>query len=768
VNRDRAPAAGARPAVRAYRTLAVATTRVQLWMAQGLPAAASPLQARVGALAGAAAVLWMFLVASWGVDAPFGDGHFASTAAIGVAADIMWRQHVIFPQIYYLESFPAGVAYYMHHPLGDFWVAAIFLKVFGAHNWVLRLPAILNSTLTTLFLYRFGRAAWGPLPGAVCAWAFAALPISLGFSAFLALEGPVICGLVVASWGYVRFTQTERTPYALASLLGFVYALNHDWAAYIWGAVFLSWLFLRAFILPRQAFGRFDARALGRYWALMVGAALLSLAVMFALLIETGKLSELMSMYSVRSSGSAMPLSAVLQARHVWIELMFPGLAIFLGKLALPVVMARFAIRQRDAELLPFVMFVTAIVQYLHFKQGADVHIFWPQYFAPYFGMAMGALAATLQDGLARLAPRLPAGGARILGRNSAWIGPALVALPVVFVLKDGASMIRLAQESGGRFNSPLIRTDIDRVDALRWWLPKLTPKETVAFHPGVEPVHWSLSWEMRPHPLLKQGLGDRNSRPRAFSLDSRYLPGSELRLATRTFHVEAVGPFWMIDRAAPPRPLDGYSFDEREPGPLEWMVHGGWEPMRKVRPDPFVTWEWRTVTGQPATRPTETPTTPDQLRIAHNAALAAGDTAAAGRFRAELERGLDSRPTADFDDGTRLIGVANRRGAARALDIYFLTGSKPRGRLRFAVHAKVDKPPRWSTLAWDKDVIDVDQRPVVPTDLWQPGHIYVVRAPYRKRPGTERFYGAFASIDGTRAPVRVGRVGPLDLATVD
>ena len=57
------------------------------------------------------------------------------------------------------------------------------------------------------------------------------------------------------------------------------------------------------------------------------------------------------------------------------------------------------------------------------------------------------------------------------------------------------------------------------------------------------------------------------------------------------------------MDRAAPPAPLDGFSFAEHDPGLFESFWHGATEPIRRVVPDPWVTWEWRTLLGQPATR---------------------------------------------------------------------------------------------------------------------------------------------------------------------
>ena len=188
-------------------------------------------------------------------------------------------------------------------------------------------------------------------------------------------------------------------------------------------------------------------------------------------------------------------------------------------------------------------------------------------------------------------------------------------------------------------------------------------------------------------------------SLPRYYTLDSRFATAAELRQAATSFHVQAVGWSWFIDRAAPAAPLDGYSFEEREPGPLEWYFTDNTEVHRTVRPDPWVTWEWRTLLGQGASAPTGTPTSRDQLRIQHNVAVAAGDAAGAARWGAELARRFNIHPTARFDDGTELLGGFHSRGAERVVTLYFLAGPGGKGRSTFAVSAKVERGPRLSTL---------------------------------------------------------------------
>ena len=122
-------------------------------------------------LAGAA-VFTVFLVGFWGLGGIFPDGHFASQANAGVIGLNMWRYHTFYAYWPFLEQAPPLREAYMHHPMGLFWDAALALKIFGVHDWALRLPAVAIVTLTAFFIYRTGRAIWGPLEGALAAVAF--------------------------------------------------------------------------------------------------------------------------------------------------------------------------------------------------------------------------------------------------------------------------------------------------------------------------------------------------------------------------------------------------------------------------------------------------------------------------------------------------------------------------------------------------------------------------------------------------------------------
>jgi hypothetical protein len=478
---------------------------------------------------------------------------------------------------------------------------------------------------------------------------------------------------------------------------------------------------------------------MGRWWGGMVATGVVTLAITVGMMVHADRVIDVFSTYGVRSAGHDMPLRQVLQLRHVRIELMFTALGIALGKLAVPIMLGRFLIRRAELELLPLFILIMSVVQYVHFKQGADIHIFWPHPFALYFALAAGALAATLRDGCRWLADRIPGRLPRFLRTplGAAVVGAVAVGLPLSLVARDGLSLVRLSRESGGRFMEVNLPSEVDQAVALRWFLTNEAPAERIAFH-GSVPKHWNLSWEIGPRQAaFQQPIAVPT--PRLYVLDARLTPEAELRDAARRYHVRAVGWLWMIDRAAPPAPLDGYSFAEHDPGWFESLWHGATEPGRRVVADPWVTWEWRTLLDQPAVAPTTPPATLDQIRIAHNIAVTNKDQASAARLRRELVSRLDLRVTANWNPALELLGVDHRRGAARSFTPYVQVGTEPKC-AKLAIRAQVTKRRFLSTLPVDPEIHDIAPLPPIRCELWRPGHIYSAPTVYRQRAGREQF----------------------------
>lgn len=714
----------------------------------GLPPAPAAHE-RAGRLLGIISIAWIVLVGCWGVGGLFPDGHFASSAAIGTAAANMWRLHIIYPIPTILDRPPVPSDYYMHHPMGLFWVAAVFIKIFGEANWVVRLPAILIVGLTPFFLYRTARALYGPLEAGLAALAYAALPITMAYANYVDLEGPVTLGAVVATWGYVRTVQTSRARYAWPCALGTAYALISDWEGGIWLGALLGLAFVWAYGLPRRR-ETIDYRVFGRAWAMMFMAGLVALGVSVVFVLSSGKLGDLMGSYGVRTTGNQAPLSAVLEQRHVRIELMFTPIAIALGKLALLVILARFAVTRDHLDLVPLPILLMATLFYVLFKNGADTHIFWPRPFTGYLPLGIAAMVASLRQGGGWLVQCLTDRGARLPispARARAilpWLATALLGLPLLLVWRDGASLLRLGRESGGRFMEANLESAVDEVEALRWFLARYPETERLGFHVPLY-IPWSVQWEARPHGL--QGNQPHIANPplvrRLLMVNTRVARPAELKELAAKYHVDAVENFWFVDRAKPASPLDGFDLREREPGPLEWFFKGGVEPMRSIVPDPFVTWELRTTMGQAVTPPTVEPVGLEQVRVAHNIAVAGGRAPDQAKLRARLMAMVNVPVKATYDNGTKLVGAVHHRGAERSLTLLFEAG-KFGVQTKFAVWSTVTGRAFLSTLPVDPAKLDLALQPNIPTPLWVPGHIYAVKVVYHQRAGHERLTGEF------------------------
>ena len=330
--------------------------------ARGLPLA-DPRVERVARVVAALASLWFFAAAAWELAGPFAAGHFASSASVGIGGENIFHWGILGPVLEYTLTKPTTALYYCHHPWGIYWTTALLVKVFGHHDFVCRLAPVLFSAATPPLLYAIGRAIWGPVAGALSAASFAVLPIALAFANFNAFEVPTIFGVLLCTWGYVRLSQTWKRRFLVASLVGAFWAVNSDWPGFMFLGVVLAFMLPRGLLLRRFWYAPVDARRFAQWWAI---AAAIAVAVLLFYIYEfshANQLTAFLTQGQVRSSGSAEPLDKVLESRAYWIDVSFTPLAIFLGKLALPLLVLRLVFLRRDLEIFPLAILVMATVQ---------------------------------------------------------------------------------------------------------------------------------------------------------------------------------------------------------------------------------------------------------------------------------------------------------------------------------------------------------------------------------------------------------------------
>ncbi|MGO9833354.1 MAG: ArnT family glycosyltransferase [Polyangiaceae bacterium] len=724
---------------------------------------------RVAAWVAAAASVWFAFAAAWGLFASVNKGHNGSgSSGTLLMAEVILRWHTLYPSwALYGLTHPTPADYYTHHPFGVFYLAVPFLAVIGHHDCLVRLPAVLMSAATPPLLYGTMRERWGAVGAAATACGFTVVPLALGYANFHSLEVMTLFGWVLFFFGQTRYLATKQGRYLAASLAGVVFATSADWPGYVAIGALLGWGLFRAFVLPRRLTPPFDQARYARWWALSTGTAIFTFLLWMGLFYHADRIVEWVQ--SAFSRGAGTPpehLSVVLASRQPWIEYSFTPLAIRVGKVALPISVLRAAALRRDEEFYGIAVLFGAVVQYLGFPGGADVHIFWPHHFALYFAFALGALVTTLGSVV-----RFVGNKVRLRGMATAGAVASLAATLLICaaIIPDGWRGLRLFRATGGRYDdrgSPIYSgTDTIWVTE-RFIRPEMLPGMHVDAHPSVQ-WWWEDIWAAKALGVEVNAppreLGPVNvSHPFFIARPSR-MSADELLQISKAAHVRVYGNVWLVDERKAAAPIDAYRVDERDPNPIQWVLYGDADPIRSTTatPDPFLTWEWRTHLGVRSKAPTIAPRTLDELRIAHNAAVEEGNAAAAELYQARIEGQIDRNVTARYNDGTRIVGVRVGGGSRGKLEVWFLAGDQPRGDAVFTLHSTVDRAEPLSLVPASPVVREMSWDVPLPPKLWRKGFLYVTETLLLHRTGYERYTGSWVSRDAQAPPRRVD--GPAE-----
>ena len=712
--------------------------------ADGLPIA-SDREERVARGIAWIATIFFALVATWEIGGPLLAGHYASSASMGIIAENMWRWRILGPVWEYTATAPGPSAYYCHHPWGIFWTTAILFKLFGRHDFVCRLAPVLLSTATPPLLFAIGRAAWRPIAGAAAALSFVTLPIALSFAAFNALEVPVMAWTLLGLYGLVRFVHTGRRKHAVIAFVGLTCSMHADWPSFVLVAEILAFGLIRLYF-ARRAFGPVNDRRYAALWIALTISAIGTGVLYLVLFARSGKINDLFGSYNLRAGGNAAPLSAVLASRRYWIELTFTPIAVVLGKIAAVVCAIRLFAARREIEAIPLFYLGMAVFQYVVFKQGADIHVFWPHTFAAYFGLAMGALVATVAsvaEVLRRDRPSLFGVRAELLPIASL----GLFVVPLAFVLRDALPALVYARGTGGRFNErgALIDSDGATTAFLRWLDERIPRDQKVDLHEGLKPT-WAQVWALGGRVVGVNAPFPKTADPVSapYLVDTRFLLDEQQADLASKFRITAVGSFWQVDRTSP-GPIEAFAIRESEPSLLRFYFVSGTEPERTIVPDPWLTWELRAHFGEPADPPTAEPVTFEDRRVQHNLAVASGDAARATELAKQIESTF-SPVHVRFDDGAELLGARFQDGARPEL-ILLLRAAGPTAKdVQLTVKSKVTARALLSTTMMDPVEREVGLPLPIAPERWKKGFLYSDHVPIRKRPGREVFTASFWS----------------------
>ena len=735
------------------------------------PASASDRVARFVVIAASG---WFAFTAFWGVLGIPGGGHLGAGSAGNVmAAEQIVRWHILYPAWdWYLSTPPAKIAYICHHPFGQYYVPAVFLWLFGHRDFVVHLPAAMMSACVPPMLYGIAKEKWGRTAGAVAAASYVVVPVAVGFSNFLNLETFCIFGSILFFWGHTRHMVTGRRRHLIASLVGLLFACSGDWAGYLLVSPTIIWCFFRGFVLPARLTPRFRFGPYAKWWGLSVGIVAGTLLYWLGLFAKAEQIGDWVISAMGRASTDGAKLKDVLAARKYWIDFSFTPLAIKLGKWAVPVCLLRLFVTRRDEESYSLSLLFGATVQYVVFRQGADIHIFWSIYFAPYFALALAQMVHTAGAVVGWIVGRFAPMRRRA---TVAWVALGLGLLPVLAMTRDGVASLWVWRRTGGRYDDSgtLIRSHLDLLAVIDQVVNPQVVRGTPIDANGSSQWGWEHQWK---YAAVSNDIGLPTSSSRVAATHPFWVGrGSGMmadiqRKVVAAGHVRVYGDTWLVDQREPVGPIDVYAVDEREPNLLEWLFIEGTEPRRKVGllPDPWLTWEYRKHLGQEAFEPTALPITIDQMRIAHNIAVDHGDSDAAERWREKIEGQLDRTNEQRFDSWVRLIGVRMIDGVQPRIEAWFEVTAPPSGDAMFEVKSSIEARASFSLIPPDMTDRDMAFPPSIPTKLWKVGYFYRTETVMNHRIGRERYAGHWSTRDGSPVPRRPDKHPDTTLAIVE
>jgi len=403
-------------------------------------------------------------------------------------------------------------------------------------------------------------------------------------------------------------------------------------------------------------------------------------------------------------------------------------------------------------EFVPLAWIFAATFQYLIFKQAADVHIFWPQYYGPSAALGFGAITATLLAGRQQVQQSLPPPAARVFCiATAAGLGLA-VSVPIFLMARMALAQAYQARITSGRYDDGgrFIETETDASQFVSWVMGSSAPSALLAV---------TRSFPIGPHIEYSGGrvmevLGNDPGHvpsiaPDRFAvLDARKTSVADLRTVSHGYSVLAVGPFWRIDRAGGSG-FVAMRYVQRQPNLFERYFVIGSDLIRFIGPeeDPWAAWEWEDALDLDPTSPSWVPSTFEELRIAHNVAVAHGDKGQAQQLGERVIAAMEDKTRVDLTGDVHILGrTVDRGGAVPVVTILWQAGpAYEQADIHFSVMCTVLGPPRLWFSKTDYFEKEVAPEMVMRPQLWKPGHLYAERFVVMHRIGTEACLGAFS-----------------------
>jgi 4-amino-4-deoxy-L-arabinose transferase-like glycosyltransferase len=326
---------------------------------------------------------------------------------------------------YFLHGQTHPSVYGHHPPLLGLSIAAGFL-VFGFHYWIVRLIPVLYSLAGLILFYFLLLYLFDPAVATFASLLYAFFPMFAYFGRDVAHEAPTLFWALVLATGYVHWLADPRRRWLALMAASIVVGGFYGWPMYFFSTMVFAihWLAAR----------RFDQT--------LALATMLPAVITFALVVDQlvwvlgGNPATLINAFTTRavnnSAGAPAEAPVMLfdwlyrlrrlnvQGFGTWAELATP--------FALGFVYLRARAEGWSSRLrMLAIVFLSALIHVLVFRDGAYNHAYWQFYFLPFFAILLGWSGVSLTRRLlrerAQQAIALVGAGAILFGIN--WRGTA-------------------------------------------------------------------------------------------------------------------------------------------------------------------------------------------------------------------------------------------------------------------------------------------------------------------------------------------------------
>ena len=135
-------------------------------------------------------------------------------------------------------------SYYCHWPLGIFYLFALGFKIFGIHEWVVRLTVLILSTPTIYLIYLIGQKIHSKNCGMLAAIFISLFPVFSYYSIVGIYESTNLMLCLMMIYFYIKWIDTKDNKYIYYSLIFFIVGANIAWQTY----TVVPWLFIHSVI----------------------------------------------------------------------------------------------------------------------------------------------------------------------------------------------------------------------------------------------------------------------------------------------------------------------------------------------------------------------------------------------------------------------------------------------------------------------------------------------------------------------------------------